>query len=165
MFPFDRIGHPHNKLGKTVISDCQIKIVFSQLQHHTGCQMQESKTAVSCLGIRNVDPVIRICQPDEASSDLILQVVMPFVLISLILVSFSASLCLQLLGDDLELYRWFGILRPSVIKDLLVAKFYIKEANNDKYEQQELEEKLLKLIDKAGPTILNHQDRETGKTF
>ncbi len=87
------------------------------------------------------------------------------VVIFLTAVSFLASLCLQLLGDDLELYRWFGILRPSVIKDLLVAKFYIKEANNDKYEQQELEEKLLKLIDKAGPTILNHQDRETGKIF
>jgi hypothetical protein len=126
--------------------------------------MLESKTAVSCLGIRNMDPVIRICQPDESSSDVIMTVVMP-VVIFLTAVSFLASLCLQLLGDDLELYRWFGILRPSVIKDLLVAKFYIKEANNDKYEQQELEEKLLKLIDKAGPTILNHQDRETGKIF
>jgi hypothetical protein len=124
--------------------------------------MQESKTAISCLGIRNMDPVIRICKPDESSSDLILQVVMP-ITISLIVVSLLASGCLQTFGDDLELYGWFGILRPSVIKDLLVAKFYIKEANNDTYEQQELEEKLLKLIVKAGPTILNHQDRETGK--
>jgi hypothetical protein len=118
----------------------------------------------------NNEPVIRICREDEQPTDLLTHTVVPIV-VGLLLASLLASFCLQILGDDFELYRWLGIVSPSLIKDLLKLKLFNQELNfvtteEEKMEKEKtnrlLEARLMDLIGKANPQILNHQDRVKG---
>jgi len=77
-----------------------------------------------CFAIGNYDGIIRVCKENETPGDFMIYIVLPITLF-LFLLSVIASVWLQHLGDDLELYIWVGILSHSVIKDLMTAKFHI----------------------------------------
>jgi hypothetical protein len=126
---------------------------------------------ISCLAIRNIEPaVIRICKENEMPTDIVFHTIFPIV-IGLLLISFLASLCLQFLGDDLELYRWLKIVSPSLIKNLLKLKLFNQvldsgktNGENEQKEKENLFESILMdLIRRADPTTLNHQDKQSGK--
>jgi hypothetical protein len=120
---------------------------------------------------RNNEPVIRICKEDELPTDLMFHTIFPMVVFFLV-ISLLSSLCLQTLGDDLEVYRWLNIVSPSLIKDLLKLKLFNQELDSGKTEEEEkekgkqlklLEATLVDLIRQADATTLNHQDKQTGK--
>ena len=70
-------------------------------------------------------PIQRICSLSENSTDLFFTVVLPIVF-SLLVVSFLASLCLQLLGNYNTMYKWSkrvwpccSIIHFALLQDLL----------------------------------------------
>jgi len=137
-----------------------------------------------CFAIGNYDSIIRLCKKNESPVDVMVNFILPTT-VCLFALSMIASLWLQHIGDDLELFRWVGILSHSVIRDLMIAKFHIqclkfikgkgrKQDENEFYKidyditndlhlhEEEKDQILIKFIEKADPEVLNCQDRLTG---
>ena len=139
-------------------------------EKHPGCQTFEKGkigTPTNCFRIQNSVQIIRVCDENEEPNDAMKNIVLPIVIGTLV-ISLMASKFLQVIGDDLELYRRMRIIRPSVIKDLMTAKYQIERSlilqDND-HKRQNLgpfEKSLEKLIDRANPGILNDQDKSSG---
>jgi ankyrin repeat protein len=124
----------------------------------------------------NCKPVLRVCTTDEKPIDFLLWA-LPIVIAFLLLLSAVASLFLQILGDDVELYRFFGFVSANSIKDLMLAKFKIQllsfkwhilesgtETSARQKELDEFDSTIKALIEKAEPEILNQPDKSTGNT-
>jgi ankyrin repeat protein len=135
-----------------------------------------SKLPTQCLQFwctKNCQPVLRVCRADEKQIAVLLWALL-FVIFSLLL-SAVASLFIQVLGDDVELYRFFGFVNSNSIKDLMSAKFRIQllsfhwtnrysETENLVQQMDEYNSTIKALIEKAEPEILNQPDKSTGNT-
>jgi ankyrin repeat protein len=150
---------------------------------NTGCHaFNEGKdnASTNCTGIQDKKNIIRTCEENEHSNDLMTQWVLPFIIISALVMSVLVSKCLQVFGDDLELYGWLGMIRSSVIKDLMTAKYqierprHLEKGSYSAYRKADLKvysrnnsshllrTELQNLIKRADSEILNCQDKSSG---
>jgi hypothetical protein len=107
-------------------------------------------------------PIQKICALSENSTDLFFTIVLP-IGFSLLVVSFLASLCLQLLGNYNNMYKWSKriccpIIHFAMLQDLL----------RNPQETEEFTARLNKLLDLSfakDPTIFQQKDLERGDTL
>jgi len=74
--------------------------------------------------------VLRICETNEEETEKFFRLVLPVLIVLLLVISFGATIILQLFGDYQFLFKWserscykVSIFHSSLIKDLLALKF------------------------------------------
>jgi hypothetical protein len=121
-----------------------------------------NKTFINiCQSDESCFPIQRICLQSEKPTDLFFTVVLPIGFL-LLIVSFLASLCLQLLGNYYTMYKWSKRVWPccSIIHFALLQDLLRNPQETEKFTA-ELNE-LLNISFAKDPTIFQQKDPMDG---
>jgi hypothetical protein len=124
-----------------------------------------NKTFINiCHSDESCFPVQRICSLSENSTDLFFTVILPIGFL-LLIVSFLASFCLQLLGNYYTMYKWSkrvwpccSIIHFAMLQDLLRNPHVTEEFTKELTE-------ILDIAFQKDPTIFQQKDPKDGNTL